>query len=75
MLLRQLVVKEECLASAQSNFDGSGIQITEPSKKPIAGWPYLAAAIGASHYIRNYTQDCISQWARGLSQLSLIAAS
>ena len=62
-----LVVKEEYLASAQRIFDGSGIQITS------AGWPYLGAAI--QDYIRSYTQDHVSQWAQGLSQLSLIAAT
>ena len=64
-----LVVKEEYLASAQRIFDGSGIQITS------AGWPYLGAAISFQDYIRNYTQDHVSQWAQGLSQLSLIAAT
>ena len=64
-----LVVKEEYLSSAQRIFDGSGIQITS------AGRPYLGAAIGSQDYIRNYTQDHVSQWAQGLSQLSLIAAT
>ena len=40
-----------------------------------AGQPYLGAAIGSPHYIRDYTQDRVSQWACKLSQLSLIAAS
>ena len=44
-----LVVKEECLASAQRVFGDSGIQITS------AGRPYLGAALGSSHYIRLYT--------------------
>ena len=60
-----LVVKEKSLASAQHISDGSGIQVTS------AGWLYLGTAIGSSHYVR-YTQDLISQWAHGLSQLSLI---
>ena len=60
-----LVVKERSLASAQHISDGSGIQITS------AGWLYLGTAIDSSHYVR-YTQDLISQWAHGLSQLSLI---
>ena len=64
-----LVVKEEYLASAQRVFDGSGIQITS------AGRPYLGAAIGSQDYIRDYTRDHVSQWAHGLSQLSLIAAT
>ena len=64
-----LVVKEEYLASAQRIFDGSGIQITS------AGRPYLGAAIGSQDYIRDYTRDHVSQWAHGLSQLSLIAAT
>ena len=63
------VVKEEYLASAQRVFDGSGIQITS------AGRPYLGAAIGSQDYIRDYTRDHVSQWAHGLSQLSLIAAT
>ena len=64
-----LVVKEEYLASAQRIFNSSGIQITS------ADQPYLGAAIGSQDYIRDYTQDHVSQWARGLSQLSLIAAT
>ena len=64
-----LVVKEEYLSSAQCIFDGSGIQITS------AGQPYLGAAIGSQDYIRNYTQDHVSQWAQGLFQLFLIAAT
>ena len=64
-----LVVKEEYLASAQRIFDGSGIQITS------AGRPYLGAAIDSQDYIRDYTRDHVSQWAHGLSQLSLIAAT
>ena len=63
-----LVVKKEYLASAQRIFDSSGIQITS------AGRPYLGAAIGSQDYIRDYTQDHISQWAQGLSQLSSIVA-
>ena len=64
------VVKEEYLASA-CIFNSSGIQTTS------AGWPYLGVAIGSQDYIRNYTQakDHIPQWAQGLSQLSLIAAT
>ena len=64
-----LVVKEECLASAQRVFGDSGIQITS------AGRPYLGAALGSSHYIRDYTQDRITNWTQGLSQLSSIAAN
>ena len=64
-----LVVKEEYLASAQRIFNGSGIQITS------AGRPYLGAAIGSQDYIRDYTQDHLSQCAQGLSQLSSIAAT
>ena len=64
-----LVVKEECLVSAQRVFGDSGIQITS------AGWPYLGAALGSSHYIRDYTQDRITNWTQGLSRLSSIAAS
>ena len=63
------IPKEEYLASAQRVFDGSGIQITS------AGRPYLGAAIGSQNYIRDYTRDHVSQWAHGLSQLSLIAAT
>ena len=32
-------------------------------------------AIGSQDYIRDYTRDHVSQWAHGLSQLSLIAAT
>ena len=40
-----------------------------------AGRPYLGAAIDTQDYIRDYTQDHVSQWAQGLSQLSSIAAT
>ena len=55
--------------SYHTRIAGCGIQITS------AGRPYLGAAIGSSHYIRSYTKDRITQWADGLSQLSLIATS
>ena len=63
------LIKEECLVSAQCVFGDSVIQITS------AGRPYLGAALGSSHYIRDYTQDCITNWTQGLSRLSSIAAS
>ena len=40
-----------------------------------AGRPYLGAAICSQDCIRDYTQDHVSLWAHGLSQLSLIAAT
>ena len=63
-----LVVREECLVSAQHIFSDSGIEITS------AGQPYLGAALGSSIF-RDYTQDHITEWTQGLSQLSSIAAS
>jgi len=64
-----LVVKQEYLASAQHIFDDTGIQIMS------ASWPYLGVPLGSQDFITDYTQDHISQWFQGLSQLSSITVT
>ena len=64
-----LVIKREYLAPAQRIFDGTGIQITS------AGWSYLGVPFGSQDFITDYTQNRISQWVQGLSQLSSIAVT
>jgi len=40
-----------------------------------AGRPYLGAPLGSHNFITDYTQDRISQWVQGLSQLSSITVT
>ena len=44
-----LVVKEDCLASAQRNFGGMGIQIMS------TGRPYLGAVLGSAQFNKDHT--------------------
>ena len=50
-------------------FAGTGIQVTS------AGWPYLGAPIGSQDFVTDFTQNHVSQWVQGLSQLSSIAVT
>ena len=50
-------------------FAGMDIQITS------AGRPYLGAPIDSQDFITDFTQNCVSQWVQGLSQLSSITVT
>ena len=55
------------LKLAQHLFSGTGIQVTSD------GRPYLGAALDSSSFIKEFTQQRISEWIAGVSRLSHFA--
>ncbi len=64
-----LIVKEGCLDSALTHFQGTGVAITEEGKR------HLGAAIGKRTFTEEYVTRKISGWVHEVERLSSIAVT
>lgn len=72
-----LVVKPECRAAANEEFEGTGVQLTEDGGDLAckAGQRHLGAAVGSPEFVAAYLDEKVASWIDQVTQLADIATT
>ena len=72
-----LVVKTECRAAANEEFEGTGVQISEDGDDLVhkAGQRHLGAAVGSPEFVTAYLDEKVATWVEQVTHLADIAST